>query len=53
MPGTEKSLETGLLSLADKVTVCLFFHLFFLKLALIGLPDISRVIGRTIIEIMK
>jgi hypothetical protein len=30
-----------------------FFHLFFLKLALIGLPVTSRVIERTIIEVMS
>lgn len=52
MPGTDKRLETGWLSLSAKVTLCLFdlFLLDYWNKALTELSDISRVIERAIVN---
>lgn len=55
MPGTDRRLETGWLSLSSKVALCLF-DLFLLDCwnpALSGLSDISRVIERAVVKIMS
>lgn len=55
MPGTDRRLETGWLSLSSKVALCLF-DLFLLDCwnpALSGLSDISRVIERAVVKVMS
>lgn len=55
MPGTDTRLETGYLLLLAKVTLCLFILslLDYLNQVFIGLSDISRMIERAVVKVVR